>query len=93
MVFDQSQANGVERSEIHLVQVEGHAEFDQAIRNAGAQLPGRLVGERHDEDRFGVDPFFRDEIDNALNERERFPGSGASDDEQRPFGGKDSFAL
>src|SRR5690606_16194459 len=74
-LLQQPQADGVERAEVHLVQVELNAQLGQTIRNASRQLARGLVGEGDNQQRLGGDAFLRDEIDNALDQREGLAGA------------------
>ncbi|MCY1528145.1 hypothetical protein D9M68_632400 [compost metagenome] len=92
-VLQQPQADGVEGAEVHLVQIELDAQIGQPVGNARGQLARGLVGEGDDKQRLRSDAFLRDEIDDALDQREGFTGTGACDDEHRAIGGEDGFEL
>ena len=80
-------------AEVHLVQIELDVQIGKAVRDARGQLARGLVGEGDDKQRLRRDAFLRDEIDDALDQREGLAGAGARDDEHRAFGGEDGFEL
>ena len=70
VILQHAQADGVERAEVHLVQVELDVQLGQPVGDAGGQLARCLVGEGDDQQRLGRDALVGDEIDDPLDQRE-----------------------
>ncbi len=92
-VLQQPQADGVKGTEVHLVQIELDTQIDQPIGDARSQLACGLVGKSDDKQRFRRDAFLRDEIDDALDQRESLARSRPCDDEHRAISGQNGGKL
>ena len=75
-------AQGMERAHCDLA---ARLVSDQA-GDAGAQLGGRLVGERHGQDLPRPDALDADEVGDAVSQHARLAAAGAGQDEDRPVG-------
>src|SRR3546814_21059152 len=82
----------MEGAKVHLVQVELDAQLAQPVGDAGGQLARSLVRECDYEQRLGGDALVRDEIDDALNQRECLACTRACDDVYRAVGRNDGLA-
>ena len=93
VIFQQPQTNGVERAEVHLIQIELDVQLGQSVGDASGQLACGFVGESDNQQRLRDNPFLCDEIDDTLDQRKGLARAGARDDEHRAIGGEDGFEL
>src|SRR3546814_20234355 len=83
----------MEGAKVHLVQVELDAQLAQPVGDAGGQLARSLVRECDYDQRLGGDALARDEIDDALTQRECLASTRACVDEYRAVGDRKSAVV